>query len=248
MAIKKYGFVENDFKKLTINEKIVHRIIALKDFSDVKKGDLGGYIESEKNLSQCDSSWVYSDAVVCDNARVIHNAVVCGYAMVMNNTVVGENACVMGNCLIRDNAVISGGSVVSGNAIICDNVICDESTTVNCNAVIKGTIALRGECKISGNIVLDISVTALYDANLDSKNQFIAFHGVGSRFDTTAVYRNIHGTLSVSCGCFHGSIEEFKEQVKETHGRRSIYAKEYMGLIKNLKNHDFGLEMRNSNE
>ena len=30
---------------------ILHRIKALNDFSDVHKGDLGGYIESEDNLS-----------------------------------------------------------------------------------------------------------------------------------------------------------------------------------------------------
>lgn len=30
----------------------LHRIKALKDFGDVKKGDLGGWLEKEENLSQ----------------------------------------------------------------------------------------------------------------------------------------------------------------------------------------------------
>lgn len=30
--------------------RILYRVQALKDFNDVKKGDLGGYIESEKKI------------------------------------------------------------------------------------------------------------------------------------------------------------------------------------------------------
>ena len=29
-----------------------YRVKALRDFNDVKKGDIGGYVEGEKNLSQ----------------------------------------------------------------------------------------------------------------------------------------------------------------------------------------------------
>ena len=44
--------------------KILYRILALKDFSDVKKGDLGGWVEYGNNLSQFDNSWIYDDAEV----------------------------------------------------------------------------------------------------------------------------------------------------------------------------------------
>ena len=55
--------------KLT-NESIEHfghtlyRIEALKDFGDIKKGEKGGYIEKEDNLSQDDNAWVYGNAEV----------------------------------------------------------------------------------------------------------------------------------------------------------------------------------------
>lgn len=42
----------------------VYRIKALKDFSDVKKGDFGGYIQQGSNLSQMGDAWVYGDAKV----------------------------------------------------------------------------------------------------------------------------------------------------------------------------------------
>ena len=35
---------------------ILHRIKALKDFRSVKAGELGGWIESEENLSQADNA------------------------------------------------------------------------------------------------------------------------------------------------------------------------------------------------
>ena len=48
----------------------LYRIEALKDFGGVSKGDKGGYIEKEDNLSQDDDAWVYGDARVSGNARV----------------------------------------------------------------------------------------------------------------------------------------------------------------------------------
>lgn len=52
----------------------LYRIRALIDFGDVKAGDLGGYVESENNLSHDGNAWVYGNAWVSDNARVSGNA------------------------------------------------------------------------------------------------------------------------------------------------------------------------------
>jgi hypothetical protein len=80
--------------ELTNNSKIfgwvtVYQIRALKDFSNVKKGDLGGWIESEENLSHQDNAWIYDNARVYGNAevygdaKVYDNAKVCGRAEVI---------------------------------------------------------------------------------------------------------------------------------------------------------------------
>lgn len=71
--------------KLTSETKVidgveVHRIKALKSFGNVKKGDFGGWIESEKNLSQCGRAWVSDNAVVSGYATVFGNARVRGDA------------------------------------------------------------------------------------------------------------------------------------------------------------------------
>lgn len=46
--MKKYEFI-NDTK--VINGHTLYRIVALRNFGLVDKGDLGGYIEKEDNLS-----------------------------------------------------------------------------------------------------------------------------------------------------------------------------------------------------
>ena len=44
----------------------------------VAPGDIGGWIESENNLSVYGDAWVYGDALVYGDARVCGNARVCG--------------------------------------------------------------------------------------------------------------------------------------------------------------------------
>lgn len=68
---KKYDFTDEMkvFGGITLR-----RIVALRDFGDVKAGDKGGWIEKEENLSQDGNAWVCGDAWVCDDARVCGDA------------------------------------------------------------------------------------------------------------------------------------------------------------------------------
>ena len=56
----------------------LYRTEALMDFRDVKKGDKGGFIEKEENLSQEGDAWVSGDAWVYGDAEVSGNAEVSG--------------------------------------------------------------------------------------------------------------------------------------------------------------------------
>jgi hypothetical protein len=57
-------------EKKQFSDRMLYRIQALKDFSDVKSGDLGGWVESENNLSQEGDCWVNGNAQVGGNAWV----------------------------------------------------------------------------------------------------------------------------------------------------------------------------------
>ena len=48
-----------------IGDLTLYRICALKNFGDVKKGEFGGFVESESNLSQKNNAWVSGNAWVC---------------------------------------------------------------------------------------------------------------------------------------------------------------------------------------
>lgn len=70
---KKYKLITDD-TKTTCDGITLYRIEALRDFADIKKGDKGGYIESEENLSHNGNAWVYENAEVYGDARVYENA------------------------------------------------------------------------------------------------------------------------------------------------------------------------------
>lgn len=58
--------------------RTLHRIVCVTAFANVAAGDLGGWIENEKNLSQYDNAWVYDNAQVYGDAQVSGNAQVYG--------------------------------------------------------------------------------------------------------------------------------------------------------------------------
>ena len=112
---KKYKLIKSDIEDL-------FRIRALKKFGDVNKGDIGGYVESEDNLSHFGNCWIFDNAKVYENAMVSGDAYVSGYAQVSDcaqvygNALVSEDARVSGNARIYGKAHVYGDAEVSGNA------------------------------------------------------------------------------------------------------------------------------------
>jgi NDP-sugar pyrophosphorylase family protein len=138
--MKKYELTQ---KTISQSGKILHRIKALKDFGDVKVGDLGGYIDVESNLSHHGNCWVYDNARVSDNARVYGNAQVYDNAHVYGDARVSDNAQVSGNALVTDNAQVSDNAYVYGDAYVYDNA------QVSGNAQILGKSHLKNFDEIS---------------------------------------------------------------------------------------------------
>ena len=117
--MNKYELLQDD--KIEVSGHILYRIRALKDFKGAKAGDLGGYIEGEKNLSHRNNCWVFGNAYVFDNACVCGNACVFGNARVCGNAYVFGNARVFGNAYVFDNACVFGEARVCGNAYVFGN-------------------------------------------------------------------------------------------------------------------------------
>ena len=90
----------NDF--IEIGTRKLYRIKALKDFNDIKAGDIGGYIENESNLSHEGDAWVYGNAEVYGNAKVYGNARIYGDALVYGNARVYDDGGARCNYSIGD--------------------------------------------------------------------------------------------------------------------------------------------------
>ena len=81
--MKKYELTD---ETMTVDGVTYHRIRACKDFDvqgyHVKAGDLGGYVESERNIDQDGNGWISGLALISGNARVRGDAVIGGNARV----------------------------------------------------------------------------------------------------------------------------------------------------------------------
>ena len=117
--MKKYEILKDDF--ITLYNRELYRIRALLNFGDVKKGDLGGYIEKESNLSHRGSCWVYKNAKVCGSARVFENAKIFDNAEIYGNAKVYGNAKASGKAQIYDNAEVYGDAEVFDEAEVYGN-------------------------------------------------------------------------------------------------------------------------------
>ena len=105
MEEKKYKLTEESIK---FNSKTLYRIESLRDFGTIKKGDKGGFIESERNLSHEGHAWVSDNAKVFGKAQVYDDAKIFGDAKVYDNAEVYEDGGVLDNAEVYGNAHIDG--------------------------------------------------------------------------------------------------------------------------------------------
>lgn len=128
--MNKYELLQDD--KIEVSGRTLYRIRALKDFSDVRVGDLGGYIERKENLSQKGNCWVYNNAYVFGDARVYGNAYVFDNAYVFGSAEVYGNAKVYGSAWIYGSAWVGGNAWFCGNAKVCGNAKISKSNDILC--------------------------------------------------------------------------------------------------------------------
>ena len=173
---------------IDFNGHTLHRIKAVRDFDCVKAGDLGGFIESEKNLDHDGDAWVT------------------GVARIFGDAVVSDSARVSGAAWVTDDARVSGAAFVTGAALVSGA------------ARVSGAAVVTGDAVVSG------------DAD------FAVISGFGRAFRTTTFFRCKDNLVRCKCGCFYGTVDEFRSKVRETHGS-SKYAKEYLMIADLMELH-----------
>lgn len=234
-----------------------YRIVALRDFADVKAGDVGGFVESEHNLSHEGNCWIY------DNAKVVEEARVCQDAKVMDNAEMYGNSRAKGNAIVREVAMltdnskvsmfaeISGGAVlwsdsevegsakvkgyaelvnkalVRGNAVVDGNARILDASVISGDSKIGGVAIIGGESSITGEVL----ITKGTYLDIEVKENFLDIISINTDGRKITIYRDTKGVLRSNIGCQKGmTIERLRARIEED-GGMSEHRQRYLDLM-----------------
>ena len=210
--------------RITSETKVVgnitlHRIECVTAFGDVGCGAKGGWIESEKNLSQCGNAGVGENAIVSGEAMVGGNATIDGEATVGGNATIDGEATVDGHARIGENAWVGRNAWVGGNAVVSENA------WVGGNARIYGDATVYGHAVVGNNAWVDGNARIYGHAVVGEKADYIVFKNWWSsgRYFTWTRSNN-----KWKVGCFYGSGEEL---IKKAYNDSEKSGREYERVV-----------------
>lgn len=135
-----------------------------------------------------------------------------------------------GKKLFRIKALISFGSVevgeLGGYVEKEDNLAQDGDAWVYGNAEVCGDAWVCGDARVCGNARVCGDARVYGNAWVCGNADYLLIGRIGSRFSFTTFFKNKDKGITVSCGCFLGTIAEFRAKVTDTHGNNK-HAKMY---------------------
>lgn len=155
-----------------VDGHILHRIKAVKSFGRVKKGDTGGWVESENNLLQEGNCWIFDDAMVYGDAKVYDDAKIYRHAIVRGNAKVYGNAHISGFALIYGHAEIYGSANVFDYAEVFGKAKVFENAKVYITAMVYGNAEVFDYASIFGNAEIcgDAKIASVEDYTVFKNN------------------------------------------------------------------------------
>ena len=148
----------------------LHRIRALRQVrDDVPAGELGGFVQSEANLSQGnDDAWLYDDSVSRDEACVCDDARLYEQAMAQDLALARGSVIMYGNAIACDNALVTRGCI-RNDALVCGNARVRENTVTHIAPVVAGHCVVMGD--LAGKVVVSGSGSILPGQVVDNPTQ-----------------------------------------------------------------------------
>ena len=145
---------------------------------------------------------------------------------------------IFGKKLFRIKALIEFGDVKSGD--LGGYIEKEENLNHDGNAWVYGNAWVCGDAQVYGN------ARVCGDAQVCGDADYTYAHGFGSEYRTTTFFRLKDGDVGVQCGCFYGTLQEFRDKVRETHGETKK-AKEYL-MLADLMELRFSKEIDNGGD
>ena len=140
MDNKKYKFTG---ETMQFEGHILRRIIYLRETPYTKRGILGGWIESEHNLSHEGRCAVLHEAKVLGNARIEEDA------LAFQQSIIKDNAKIKGTTEIFGKSIIGADSILADATRVCDEATVHfYSTLENTTSHVTGSTLIGGKAKI----------------------------------------------------------------------------------------------------
>lgn len=126
-----------------------------------------------------------------------------------------------GTKLFRIRALVEFGDVEAGE--LGGYVEKESNLGHDDNAWVYGDAQVSGDARVCGN------ARVCGDARVCGNGDYAYAHGFGSVNRTTTFFRLKDGGVGVRCGCFYGTLAQFRDKIRETHGETKK-AQEYLML------------------
>ena len=221
---------------MEFEERTLYRIRALKNFRNVKAGDLGGWVSGKHNLSQEGDCWIYDEAKCMDNARMYHNsamynnAVMCDFsemhgcsemhnysAMLDNSRMYNCSAMYDNSRMYNDSKMYSNSRMFDNSAMYNNAVMLDNSKMFENSRMYRDS-RLKNKENLYGKLVCKV-------------DRFIEINNTGGRV-VTGVLKD--GKILYNIGCQNEITKEvFVDRIYNDDGgiEKHPYRKEYLKII-----------------
>ena len=221
---------------MEFEERTLYRIRALKNFRNVKAGDLGGWVSGKHNLSQEGECWIYDEAKCMDNARMYHNsamynnAVMCDFsemhgcsemhnysAMLDNSRMYNCSAMYDNSRMYNDSKMYSNSRMFDNSAMYNNAVMLDNSKMFENSRMYRDS-RLKNKENLYGKLVTKV-------------DRFIEINNTGGRI-VTGVLKD--GKILYNIGCQNEITKEvFIDRIYNEGGglEKNPHRKEYLKII-----------------
>ena len=221
---------------MEFEERTLYRIRALKNFRNVKAGDLGGWVSGKHNLSQEGDCWIYDEAKCMDNARMYHNsamynnAVMCdfsemhgcsemhNYSAMLDNSRMYNCSAMYDNSRMYNDSKMYNNSRMFDNSAMYNNAVMLDNSKMFENSRMYRDSRLKNKENLYGKLVTKV-------------DRFIEINNTGGRV-VTGVLKD--GKILYNIGCQNEITKEvFVDRIYNDDGgiEKHPYRKEYLKII-----------------
>ena len=238
--MSKYELIRLDTNTTEYKDGLRYRVKALKDFGSVKKGDIGGFVTNEHNLSQDGNCWIYDDAKIFDSSEIYNNAKMFNNSKMFDNSRMYDDSRMFDDCEMHDNSEMCDNSKMFDNSRMFDNSIMHDNSKMHNNSKMFDNSIMYNNSEMYNNSKMlnnsrmyDNSVmynnSKMFDKSKMYNDSRMYDYGVLRNYDTSTSFRykytasyyfNSKKQLYINMGC-HKSIphkdwiNNFRNNTKE---------------------------------